>query len=80
MRRDLPALLTGLLAASCASDRVPLPPPPPVDWQSLERQPPSDTSSEKATEKERKQKEGKGSTGQGRQGCCRNQISAQAAR
>jgi len=53
MRRDLPALLTGLLAASCATDRVPLPPPPPVDWQSLERQPPSDTSSEKATEKER---------------------------
>jgi len=53
MRRELPALLTGLLAASCATDPLPLPPPPPVDWQSLERRPPSDTSTEKATEKER---------------------------
>jgi len=53
MRRELPALLTGLLAASCATDPLPLPPPPPVDWQSLERRPSSDTSTEKATEKER---------------------------
>ncbi len=53
MRLHLPTLLTGVLGASCATDRLPRPPPPPVDWQSLERLPPSDTSTEKATEKER---------------------------
>src|SRR5215510_14397449 len=53
MRPYLPFLLTGALGTCCAVDRMPLPPPPPVDWQSLERRPPSDTSTEKATEKER---------------------------
>ena len=46
-------LLNGVLAASCAAARVQLTSAPPVDWRSLEVQPAADTSSERATEKER---------------------------
>lgn len=52
MRRHLPALFIGVLAA-CAAETVQRPPPPPVDWQSLQVRSTPDAGTAKATEKER---------------------------
>ena len=53
MRSHLPVFVIGLLAAACATESVQRPPPPPVDWQSLELRSPPDAGMVRATEKER---------------------------
>ncbi len=52
--RSLPAaLLIGFFVAACATEAVQRPPPPPVDWQSLQVRSAPDAGTLKATEKER---------------------------
>jgi steroid delta-isomerase-like uncharacterized protein len=51
MRSSL--LLLVVVLAGCSADKVVRPEPPPVDWQSLHAQPPSDVGVAKATAKER---------------------------
>src|SRR5262249_40047042 len=53
MRINRTAFLIGPLVFACASETVNRPPPPPVDWQSLQNQPAPDAGTLKATEKER---------------------------
>jgi hypothetical protein len=53
MRRAPAILLVGLVAIACAAEKVQRPPPPPVDWQSLQVQSAPDAGTLKATEKER---------------------------
>lgn len=48
-----PVLLVGLLAVACATESVKRPPPPPVDWKSLQAPSAPDAGALKATEKER---------------------------
>ena len=53
MRSHPTILLIGLFAGGCAAESVNRPPPPPVDWQSLQVQPVPDAGNLRATEKER---------------------------
>jgi ketosteroid isomerase-like protein len=53
MRSYPTAALIGLSACSCAAESVSRPPPPPVDWQSLQIQSAPDAGNLRATEKER---------------------------